>query len=167
MDLAEGVRDLHEDAERDHLREIERGGDHQREYDRSLVVGEDEGVEPEGPPHEGDEVVDNLLEPAVKILPLVAAAVVDGYGLGILADPHQRETEVSLKLLLVEVEADERASDDEGEERAYERVGDAQVDQVPVREMVRVLEQILPEADELGVPVRERVVLREENEEGA
>ena len=167
MDLAEGVRDLHEDAQSYHLREIERRRDHQREYDRGLVVGEDEEVETEGSCDEGDEVVDNLLEPAVKILPLVAAAVVDGNGLGVLADPHQRETEVSLELLLVEVEPDERAPDDEGEERADERVGDAQVDEVAVRQMMRVREQILPEADELGVSFRERVVFCEEDEERA
>ena len=93
--------------------------------------------------------------------------MVDGNGLGVLADPHQRETEVSLELLLVEVEPDERAPDDEGEERADERVGDAQVDEVAVRQMMRVREQILPEADELGVSFRERVVFCEEDEERA
>ena len=147
MDLAEGVRDLHEDAERYDLGKVKRSRNHEREYNCCLVVGEDEEVETEGPGDEGHEVADNLLEPAVKVVPLVAAAVVDGDGLCVLPYSHQRETEVSLELLLVEVEADERASDDEGEKRAEERVGKAQVDEVAVRKVVRVDEQILPEAD--------------------
>ena len=70
------------------------------------------------------QLADHIAEPHQQSVALGALAVEQGDLLGVLAYPHQTESEISFVALLLEVERDQRAAN-----QMRERGADAGIDQ--------------------------------------
>ena len=119
---AEGARDLRQAAERDRAGEEPVAGDEEREHDRHLVVADRERVDPLRDPHQVPPVLPDALDPAAEVPVLGRLAPVERDAFGVLAEADERVAEIGLALLLLEVEADERAADPVGERATDDRV---------------------------------------------
>ena len=125
LHLAEGRRRLGHHAERNGAGKEPRRRHEIGEDDRELGIARlVEGELRLGEQH-APAVVEHVGEARVECLGLVLLAAIEGDALGILAHAHQREAEIRLEALLLEVERDQATADQVGQQRAAERIDQA------------------------------------------
>ena len=110
--------------------EIDRAHHQERKDDGDLRIAGGEKRQSLPPAHDFVPVAHDRCEPVAEPRPFRFLAREQGHFLGVLAQPHQREAEIGLVALLIEIELDEGTPDDMGHPRAENGVDQRGPDQI-------------------------------------
>ncbi|MND98944.1 hypothetical protein D3C80_913160 [compost metagenome] len=115
LHLAKGLGGLHDVAQLDRPAEEARCLQNEREHHCYLAHAQVETTEFQVPEHQRPGIHDQGTKAAQQGAPLDLRALVESDVLGVLAQAHQRVTEVGGELFVEEVQADQRSPEAEGD----------------------------------------------------